>query len=210
MDSIKTLTGNPDLVKPGFEQPPENPLFLLQQWLVMAEQLQIVEPRGFVLSTVDVYGKPSSRVVLVKTVDDSGVVFASSEHSHKGIELSKNPVASGTLWWRESVQQINFFGTVTKLAAEISDDIFLNRTREAQAVAALSHQSATMTDEINLRAEIKKLVNQSGKIVRPTSWCAYHISLKTIEFWHGAQNRFHDRLRYDLKNGVWYHQKLQP
>ena len=206
----KTLTGNPGLVNSDFDQAPDNPLHLLKKWLTIADQLKVSEPRGFVLSTVDIYGKPSSRVVLLKTIDDTGVIFASSETSQKGLDLSKNPIASGTLWWRETMQQINFCGVTTKLPTHLTDTIFTERTREAQAVAALSYQSESMTDEVSLRLAIAKLVHQSKKIERPETWHGYHIAIETIEFWHGSQDRFHNRLRYDLKDGAWGHQKLQP
>ena len=47
-------------------------------------------------------------------------------------------------------------------------------------------------------------------IKRPDPWRAYHIALQAIEFWHGGKDRFHRRLRYDLLNGAWCHQRLQP
>ena len=45
---------------------------------------------------------------------------------------------------------------------------------------------------------------------RPKTWHAYHIEIETIEFWHGSKDRFHHRLRYELKNKIWKHLKLQP
>ena len=205
-----TLTGNPDLANSGFDYPPLNPLSLLQKWLERADQLKIVEPRGLVLSTVNASNQPSSRVVLLKRVDDKGVVFASSTASQKGLDLSKNPGAAGTLWWRETMQQINFYGSATTLPTEVADQLFRERSREAQAATALSHQSEVMMDEEKLREAITKLINQAEPIIRPKSWHAYHVAIETIEFWQGARDRFHKRLRYTLSDGVWNHQKLQP
>jgi len=205
-----TLTGNPDLVNPGFDCPPDNPLHLLQGWLTTAELLKASEPRGLVLSTVSKNGIPSSRVVLLKTADETGVIFTSSAESQKGKDIYANPIAAGTLWWRETMQQVNFHGKVTKLAPDISDKIFKERPLEAQAVATVSFQSAIMKDEKILREEVSKLLSQPSSIVRPQTWHAYYITIKSIEFWHGSKNRFHQRLRYDLKNNTWYHHKLQP
>lgn len=205
-----TLTGNPHLIDPGFDCAPENPLHLLQSWLKTADHLRIIEPRGLVLSTVDCQGNPSSRVVLLKTVDQAGVIFASSSISQKGQDLDTNPRAAGTLWWRETLQQINFQGHVQKLPPPVSDDIFNERTREAQAVASLSIQSTPLTNEKDLRGRVSQLVNQQDPIARPNTWHGYHITLNTIEFWHGGQDRFHNRLRYELINGMWTRQRLQP
>ena len=205
-----TLTGTPELVHSGFDQPPANPLHLFQQWLETADQLKINEPRGLVLSTINSSGAPSSRVVFLRVVDDKGMIFASSETSQKGRDLSINPRASGTLWWRETLQQINFCGFAHKMPTSVSDEFFRQRTREAQAVAAVSSQSAPMANEDVLRSAMVKLADQSTEIRRPETWHAYHIAIETIEFWHGSRDRFHHRLRYDLKDGIWHHQKLQP
>lgn len=165
-----TLTGNPHCVNPGFDCSPDNPLLLLKEWLDSADRLKIVEPRGLVVSTIDDCGRPSSRVVLMKTVDDTGVIFASSEISQKGKDLRINPVAAGTLWWRETMQQINFCGHVVKLSADESDEIFRERTPKAQSVATFSQQSHPMFDEKKLREAIEKRVAEPGKITRPETW----------------------------------------
>ncbi len=205
-----TLTGNADLVQPDFNRPPNNPLHLLQQWLDIAGELKIVEPRGLVLSTISRQGQPSSRVVLLKTVDDAGVTFASSEMSQKGVDISENPAVAGTLWWRETVQQVNFCGVAVQLPAEESDALFRERAREAQVVANVSVQSAVMNDETALRDAVDEKVGLPGEIARPSTWHGYRIYINAVEFWHGRPDRFHNRLHYDLQNKVWKHQKLQP
>ena len=206
----KTLTGNPDLINSGFDCPPDSPLDLLQSWLNTADLLKIIEPRGLVLSTINTQNSPSRRVVLLKTVDEKGVTFASSDIIQKGRDLQTNPIAAGTLWWRETMQQINFQGTVTRLANNISDEIFKERPPAAQAVATISRQSAPMVNEQNLRTDVSKLLTQSEPIPRPKTWHAFHITIESIEFWHGSKDRFHHRLRYELKNKIWQHLKLQP
>ena len=97
-----TFTGNTNIVDHGFDAPPSDPMLLFKQWLNSAESIKISEPRGFVLSTVDNSGKPSSRVVLLKDLDDKGIIFSSSSISQKGKDLNHNPIASGTLWWRRA------------------------------------------------------------------------------------------------------------
>lgn len=205
-----TLTGSPSIVNPNFDHPPENPLFLLQKWLEIADKIGVSESRGLVLSTVNNYNRPSSRVVLMKDFDERGVIFGTSQESAKGKDLELNPYAAGTLWWRETLQQINIHGKVIQLSKEKSDELFQARTREAQAVTSVSNQSTPLTDEKSLKDKILKLMNKKGIIERPERWHAYHLILESIEFWHGGKNRFHKRLRYDLINGSWHYQKLQP
>lgn len=199
---LKTLTGDPALVHSGFDELPHNPLHLLKSWFHDATKLNVSEPGGFILSTVDGNSKPFSRVVLLKTIDDTGVSFASSSNSKKGMDISNNTAGDGTLWWRETMQQVNFIGHAAKMLPSISDEIWNGRTREAQAVAAISDQSATMVDEELMRQRIKDLINSKTNIPRPETWCAYHIAIQDIEFWLGSQDRFHHRVQYKLNHNV--------
>jgi pyridoxamine 5'-phosphate oxidase len=108
------------------------------------------------------------------------------------------------------MQQINFSGSATILPDEISDAIFNERSLEAKAVASISIQSDIMRDNELLRAEVANLIKQGKPILRPKTWCAYHIAIESIEFWVGDRDRFHKRLRYDLIDGFWQYHKLQP
>ncbi len=207
---MTTLTGNPNLTNSGFSSPPLNPFDLLNYWLMEADHLHIPEPRALVLSTTNTAGAPSSRVVLMKSVDETGVTFGTSSFSRKIKEINANPHVAGTLWWQKTMQQINLKGAVSKMDVAVSDEMFTHRTRQAQAVAALSQQSIALTDEHDLRDQIEQLIASSATITRPDTWHAYHITITSIEFWHGSQDRFHKRLRYNLDDGNWTHQFLQP
>ncbi|MEM9243634.1 MAG: pyridoxal 5'-phosphate synthase [Pseudomonadota bacterium] len=207
---MQTLTGDPNKVNSGFENPPSNPLLLLKQWLDKAEEIGIREPKGFVLSTVDKLGKPSSRVVLLKSYDKHGIIFGTSKHSTKALDLNHNAFAAGNLWWRETLQQISFQGKVEPMRRLIAKEIFSQRSREAQAVAVMSRQSQLMDNEKALREKIRNLIHSDKAIACPDSWSAYYFKIEKIEFWLGNKSRFHQRLQYTLEDNAWGHAKLQP
>lgn len=106
MGTENTLTGNPGLVDSGFANPPRNPIQLLKHWLSSAEKLNISEPRGLTLSTVNKDNRLWSRVVLLKNIDDHGIAFGGSELSRKGKDIKINSYVSGNLWWRETMHQL--------------------------------------------------------------------------------------------------------
>lgn len=205
----KTLTGNPDLLNAGFDFPPENPFALLKYWFEQANTLHIVESHAMTLSTVNADHRPSSRVVLITSIEN-GIFFGTREDSRKGVEIKNNPYCAGNLYWRETLSQINFQGKITQLSDEISDQEFAKRVIEAQAVTACCIPSKPLQDESLLRNEIKNLLQKNCKIERPVQWHVYRIDIFNIEFWIGSQDRFHKRLRYDLVNDSWQHHKLQP
>jgi pyridoxine/pyridoxamine 5'-phosphate oxidase len=79
-----TLTGNAALVNPEFELPPSNPLLLFQKWLEIAEKVGVCEPRVLTLSSIDIANRTSSRVLLLKECDETGIVFGASQESTRG------------------------------------------------------------------------------------------------------------------------------
>jgi pyridoxine/pyridoxamine 5'-phosphate oxidase len=104
-EPIETLSGDPTLELPEFDDPPADPLPLLERWLRLADERGVREPRALALATADAEGRPSSRILLLKQVTPA-LVFSGSYESRKGRELAANPRAAGTLYWRETLQQV--------------------------------------------------------------------------------------------------------
>lgn len=207
-----TLQGDPNLTDHRMDQPLQHPLDMLRHWLAEAQRVQVSEPQGIVLATVDANGIPSTRVVLQKSVDELGIVFSSSGKSKKGLDLQHNPSASCTYWWRETMQQVHCIGRVVKLSPEVSKTIFKGRNPSAQALSHLSHQSQPLLNEPEMREQIDAFIQENSPIKRPDHWHAYRLEPISVEFWLGSQDRFHRRIRYQPSpdNNRWEMQRLQP
>ena len=85
----------------------------------------------------------------------------------------------------------------------------LTRANLEKLVGDLIDKTAEPSEKA-LKDAVLKLIHTNGTIERPEEWHAYHLALESIEFWHGVKDRFHKRLRYDLLNGTWRHQRLLP
>lgn len=205
-----TLGGDPTLVLPEFDRPPVDPVPLLQRWIADAIDRCVREPLALSLATVGEHGRPSSRVVLLKAVDAGGLVFSSHYAGRKGRELAATPFAAATLYWRETLQQINVSGPVTRLTTAASDALFAERPRSAQATTAASIQSAPLSDPTALRERAAALLRADGAIARPADWGGYRLELDRIEFWHGSPDRLHRRLEYVRHDDHWAPSRLQP
>ena len=73
------------------------------------------EPDAMVLSTVDADGRPSGRYVLLKGVDDRGLVFFTNYDSRKGHDLAAHPHAALVLFWEPLHRQIRVEGAIGEL-----------------------------------------------------------------------------------------------
>ena len=179
-------------------------------WFEAAGKAGIEEPNAMVLATVDVNGKPSSRVVLLKEFDSTGFVFFTNYNSKKGHDLAINPHACLNFWWGPLERQIRISGTIEKISEKESDDYFYSRPVGSQAGAVISPQSS----EIESRAWLEQRlieVQLKGDIKRPAHWGGYKLTATEIEFWQGRSNRLHDRLLY-VKTGDnnWEIKRLAP
>ena len=205
----ETLTGDPTLELPEFDDPPAEPLALLERWLAAADERGVREPRALALATADAEGRPSSRVLLLKRVSPA-LVFSGSYESRKGRELAANPRAAGTLYLRETLQQVTVEGPVRKLSEAESDEIFDARPAAAQASAVASRQGEPLDDQEGLRESADALAEGDGALERPKRWGGWRLDPDLVEFWHGSPDRLHRRLLYIKGENGWKHKRLQP
>jgi dihydrophenazinedicarboxylate synthase len=207
--TANTLSGDTTLVLPEFDAPPADPLGLLRSWIESAKERGVREPLAASLATADAAGRPSSRVLLIKELDERGLVFTSFTGSRKGLELAERPFAVINFYWRETLQQVTVSGRVEILAAAESDRLFAERPLAARATTAVSRQSRPLADEAQLKADAATLIAR-GEVDRPAEWTGYRLVPDIIEFWYGSPDRLHRRLRYEFTRSAWANERLQP
>jgi dihydrophenazinedicarboxylate synthase len=204
---VETLSGDPTLELPEFDSPPDDPLPLLERWLRTADQRGVREPRALALATADAEGRPSVRTLLVKQLSPA-LVFAGGYESRKGRDLAANPRAAGTLYWRETLQQITIEGPVERLGEKESDALFAARPAAGRATTVASDQGAALEDPDELRQKADGLSGE--ELRRPPGWGGFRLDPDLIEFWHGSPTRLHRRLLYIKGKDGWSHRRLQP
>jgi pyridoxamine 5'-phosphate oxidase len=164
------------------------------------------------LATVDKDGKPSTRTVLLKSVDARGFVFFTNYDSRKGRELAENPHAALTFFWSDLERQVCVAGSVSKLPVAESEAYFQSRPRGSQLAAWASEQSAVVPDRATLEAKWRELEKKfPGAIPLPPNWGGFVLRPERIEFWQGRPSRLHDRFSYSRnQDGAWKLERLSP
>lgn len=206
----QTLTGTTRLELPEFDAPPADPIDLMLAWFETAERLGVVESRSVALATADGAGIPSNRMVLLKVLDRSGLVFTTSDGSRKGRDLAVNPVGAMSAYWRETRQQVRISGRIGRLSDAESDALFAVRPIPSQAAAIVSRQSEPLDDPAKLRADADTLAESTTPLPRPAGWHGYRLVPDSVEFWHGTVDRMHRRLLYERAGDGWTHHRLNP
>ena len=114
---------------------------LLRRWIADAQEGGVAEPNAMVVGTVDAAGRPFTRSVLCKSVDESGITFFTNYDSAKGEHLAANPYATATFPWYALGRQVHVRGAVTRVSAEATADYWSKRPRGSQLGAWASRQS---------------------------------------------------------------------
>ena len=164
------------------------------------------------LATADQDGKPSTRTVLLKTVDERGFIFFTNYDSRKGRELTENPNAALTFFWPDLERQVCVAGTVTRLPVAEAEAYFKSRPRGSQIGAWASTQSEPIPDRAYLEAQWQELEKKfPGAVPLPPNWGGFILKPGRIEFWQGRPSRLHDRFNYVCQaDGSWKIERLAP
>jgi pyridoxamine 5'-phosphate oxidase len=164
------------------------------------------------LATADKSGKPSTRTVLLKTVDERGFIFFTNYASRKGSELAGNPHAALTFFWPDLERQVCVAGTVAKLPVAESEAYFKSRPRGSRLAAWASEQSHAVPDRAFLETRWRELEKKfPGDIPLPPNWGGFVLKPERIEFWQGRASRLHDRFQYTrLPDNSWKLERLAP
>jgi len=184
-----------------------------QQFTRWFEQVKPLEPdpTTMAVSTADRQGRPSSRMCLLKAVDERGFVFYTNYRSRKGRDIGETRFASLLFYWSSLERQVRIEGAIGAVSDAESDAYFASRPLESRWSAVASPQSEVIDSREDLEARVAAIKQQHGEQVpRPVWWGGYRVVPTVFEFWQGRPNRLHDRLRYTRRNGVWVRERLAP
>jgi len=189
-----------------------NPFIQFRKWLDDAIRAGVSDPTAMALATATPGGKPSSRMMLLKDIDDDGLTFFTSYESKKAIHINDNPFGALLFFWPDLERQVRMEGKIGKVTSQKSDEYYFSRPQGGKIGAWASPQSQRIPNREyleNLHEDYLKLF-KTRSLERPSNWGGYKFFPSLFEFWQGRENRLHDRFEYTLKDRIWDIHRLAP
>ena len=151
-----------------------DPVTQFVAWQDQAIAAELADPTACVLATQQPDHTLRQRMVLMKGVDERGLVFYTNYQSGKAAALADCNQASMLFPWNELDRQVSVSGAVEGVSEEESDAYFASRPRDSQLGAWASAQSQAIE---NREALMQQLADVSarfgdGDIPRPPHWGA--------------------------------------
>lgn len=191
----------------------EEPAAFFRRWLEQAEEAGLLEPNAMTVATVDAEGQPFTRTVLLKELDERGLVFYTNLGSRKADQLKHNPRISLLFTWLPLQRQVSINGHAELLSRGEVMKYFIKRPIGSRLGAWASPQSKVISSRSlleNKLAELKAKFAQ-GEVPLPDFWGGYRVVPDSYEFWQGGANRLHDRFIYRKSGGnTWDIERLAP
>jgi pyridoxamine 5'-phosphate oxidase len=189
-----------------------DPIVKFIRWLNEARRLRIPNYEAMALATALRSGKSAVRFVLLKGIDERGVVFFTDARSRKGRELRGNPRASLALYWQPKGRQVRIEGSVQEVTSQEADDYWATRPRQSKLAASASYQSARLHSRAELLGRCIRLARKlrGREVPRPSWWTGFRVRPEVMEFWTHREHRLHDREIYRRRGRGWRRYLLQP
>jgi pyridoxamine 5'-phosphate oxidase len=189
----------------------DDPIAFFRSWYKEAFDKKQPEAHAMSVSTVGATGMPSSRIVYLKELNDSGFVFFTNYASQKGTDLKTNNQACALFFWHELERQVRIEGLVSQISEAESDAYFQSRPRGSQLGAWASHQSEKLDSRAELETRLTELAAKfPNEVPRPPHWGGYVLVPELIEFWQGRPSRLHDRIIFQKENESWNIYRKNP
>jgi pyridoxamine 5'-phosphate oxidase len=171
--------------------------------------------KGIEAISVSSYNKSSSEVearyVNLKYIANNEWIFFSNYHSPKANQFESHSQVSILIYWASINTQVRMKAKIYKTSIEFSNEHFMGRTKEKNALAISSNQSQVTSSFEDVEKNFQKTLDaMTSETVRPDFWGGYSFVPYYFEFWQGHENRLNKRHVFEQQDEAWEEKLLQP
>ncbi|MBA2656070.1 MAG: pyridoxamine 5'-phosphate oxidase family protein [Tatlockia sp.] len=190
------------------------PFNLLNQWLIEEKDAGAPNPQHAVLATSTLNALPHSRVIAIREIRSTDLIFFTQKGTRKVCELQENPQLSLTFWFELNQREVIIEGFAEPLTDLENENYWHAYPHSAQlrfaAYAPTSMQPILSKQEIEASKEAieQKYLNQ--KLPLNPFYCGFRIIPQRFVFYAYRLDELSDVCEYQWQNKVWSKQLLSP
>lgn len=198
--------------RPMSEPIEDEPLAVLRRWLDDAAAAGEPAPTECVLATASRDGWPSARMVNVKQVTGTGMVFSTRAGTRKADDLADNPRCSFVFWWPSLNRQVRAACEVEQMPRREVAPLFDARPLEHRVATVVSPQGSEIASIEEIRAAAGTMLVDAREhgVQCPDSFIAFRAVPYAVEFWSQGDHRLHERVEYRRIDDTWQRRLLAP
>lgn len=189
-----------------------NPVETIKTWIEEEKELGSPSADSVVLATASAEGKVHSRIVAIRDITQSGILFFTQKRSRKARDLNENSSASMTLWLPLKKREVVFDGVVETLSQHENQTYWETLPRERQ-LRFLTYKSGESIDSLNaLQVEYDRLEKKYHNKTIPMDecYCGYRLVPHMIYFYTLGNDTFSEVIKWVYMEGKWEKKLVSP
>ena len=188
------------------------PFNKLSQWLEEESYAGAPDPAQAVLATVTADATPHSRVIALREISPSGLIFFTQAGTRKVSELEHNPRVSLNFWLELKERQIIIEGVAEKLDQAENSDYWAAYPRIAQIRFTAYAPTSGQPIQSKQHLEEKKMAIEheyQGKEIQVNSlYCGYRIKPIKFLFYAYRTDELSDVTEYTKQDDNHWRQRI--
>jgi pyridoxamine 5'-phosphate oxidase len=183
----------------------------LSRWIGDARDAGLPGPASVAFITANLDAQPSARTVSLKLIEPDALIFTTALWTRKARELDENAQVALLFHWPSLGRQVHVMGEAVLGERELALELWAERDLAHQLQTVVSRQGQPVSDLEEMRSRHHHLAQSGSPPACPADWGVVRVRPRSVEFWHEATDRLHDRLLFERSSdGAWSYTRLSP